>query len=348
MSKPISAQELAALLGNLPLKGKTDTVVTGVASLKDASPADVSFLANRKYEEQLQASKALVFLVPDEFDGVPAPGQTFIVSKQPDADFDKVVLHFAPAPIQYLPGIHPTAVIAPDAKIGQMVHIGPHVVIDQGAEIGDGTIILAGTWIGAYSKIGRGGMIYANVSIRERITIGDGVIIHSGVVIGADGYGFRPSPQGIAKIPQVGTVQIGHLVEIGSNAAIDRARFGKTIIGNMVKIDNLVHVAHNVRIGDGCFLIGQCGVAGSSELGRGVVVAAQSGVRDHVTLGDGAQVAAKSGVAKSVAPGQTVLGTPAESQKEFLERHSLPRKVKKLEEKLKALQSELQQLKTAK
>jgi len=345
MSKQISAQEIAAMLGNLPLKGKPDNIVTGLASLKDATANDVSFLANRKYEEQLLASKAMVFLVPEEFEGNPGPDQSFIVSKQPDVDFDKVVIFFAPEAVKYAPGVHPTAVVAPTAKLGQMVHIGPHVVIDDGAEIGDGTVILAGTWIGSFCKIGRGGLIYANVSIRERCTVGDGVIIHPGAVIGADGYGFRPSPQGIAKIPQLGIVQIGHLVEIGANATIDRARFGKTVIGNMVKIDNLVHVAHNVKVGDGCFLIGQCGIAGSTELGRGVVIAAQAGVKDHVVLGDGVQVAATSGVAKSVPAGQTVLGTPAETQREFMERHCLPRKVKKLEEKLKALQEELARLK---
>lgn len=346
MVKQLSAQELAAMLGNAPLKGKADNIAYGVSSLKDATEKDVSFLANCKYEEQLQNSQAKMFIVPDEFEGEPKEGQTFIVSKQPDVDFDKAIMFFAPEPIKYAPGVHPTAVVAATAKLGQYVHIGPHVVIDDYAEIGDGTVILAGTWIGSYAKVGRGGLIYAHVSIRERCTIGDAVIIHSGAVIGGDGYGFRPSPQGIAKIPQLGTVEIGHCVEIGANSTIDRARFGKTVIGNMVKIDNLVHIAHNVKIGDGCFLIGQCGIAGSTELGRGVVVAAQAGIKDHIKLNDGVQVAATSGVAKSVPAGQTVLGTPAESQREFIERYSLPKKVRKLDEKIKALQEELKKLKS--
>lgn len=345
MAKQLSAQEIAAMLGNTAVKGNTNNIVYGVSSLKDAAETDVSFLTNCKYEEQLKASKAKVFIVPEDSELEPLDGQSFIVSKQPDADFDKVIMFFAPEPIKYATRIHPTAVVAPTAQIGQYVHLGPHVVVDDYAEIGEGTVILAGTWVGAYAKIGRGGMIYANVSIRERCTIGDAVIIHSGAAIGGDGYGFRPGPKGIDKIPQLGTVEIGHCVEIGSNATIDRARFGKTVIGNMVKIDNLVHIAHNAKIGDGCFLIGQCGIAGSSELGRGVVIAAQSGIKDHITIGDGAQVAAASGVAKSVPAGQTVVGTPAESQREFIERYSLPKKVKKMDAKIKELQEELRKLK---
>jgi len=260
-------------------------------------------------------------------------------------DFSKLVMRFAPEPIKYAPGIHSSAVVAATAKIGSGVHIGANAVIDDFVEIGDNTVILPGCWIAAYTKIGKNGLIYGNVSIRERCIIGDRVIIHSGTTIGSDGFGFAPDPRGaIMKIPQVGIVVIGNDVEIGANCTIDRARFGQTRIDDFVKIDNLVQVAHNVKIGACTMLISQCGVAGSAELGRGVIVAAQAGINGHITIGDGSKVAGTSGVVKSLPPGSIAVGTPAETQREFMTRLTLPKKVEKLEAKIKALEAEIKQL----
>jgi UDP-3-O-[3-hydroxymyristoyl] glucosamine N-acyltransferase len=344
MTKMLRAQDIAAMLGT-ELKGNPEALISGIASLKNAKDTDASFLGNRKYQDQVESSKAAIFIVPEDFDGAVLDSKAYLISKCPDMDFTKLVMYFAPEPIKYAPGIHPSAVVAESAKIGENVHIGANVVIDDNAEIGANTVILPGCWIGAEVKIGAFGLIYGNVSIRERCTIGDRIIIHSGTTIGSDGYGFVPDPRGgLLKVPQVGIVEIHNDVEIGANCTIDRARFGKTIIGNFVKIDNLVHVAHNVCIGDCSLLIGQCGIAGSTEIGRGVIIAAQAGVNGHITIGDGAKIAGTSAVVKSLPPGAVAVGTPAENQRDFIARLSLPKKVKKLEEQIKELKNQLKEL----
>ncbi len=344
MTKMLRAQDIAAMLGS-EIKGNAEATISGIAALKNAGPTDGSFLGNRKYQDQVAESQAALFIVPEDFDGEIVSEKAYITSKCPDMDFTKLVMYFAPEPPKYAPGVHPSASIAESAKIGENVHIGANVVVDEDAEIGDNTVILPGCWIGANVKIGQFGLIYGNVSVRERCTIGDRVIIQPGAVIGGDGYGFVPNPQGgIMKVPQVGIVEIHNDVEIGANTTIDRARFGKTIIGNFVKIDNLVHVAHNVNVGDCSLLIGQCGIAGSAEIGRGVIIAAQAGINGHISIGDGSKVAGTSAVAKSLPPGSIAVGTPAEGQREFIARLSLPKKVQKLEAKIKEMKLQIQEL----
>ena len=178
-----------------------------------------------------------------------------------------------------------------------------------------------------------------------RCFIGNRVILHPGVVVGGDGFGFVPGPRGIIKIPQTGIVQIDDDVEIGANTTLDRARFGKTWIKTGVKIDNQVMIAHNVVVGECSLLVAQSGIAGSAELGRGVILAAKSGVNGHITLGDGVQVAGTSGVVKSLPAGAIALGTPAESQREFMTRWTLPKKVEKLSKKIEELENKLKELK---
>ncbi|MBQ9501608.1 MAG: UDP-3-O-(3-hydroxymyristoyl)glucosamine N-acyltransferase, partial [Lentisphaeria bacterium] len=181
-------------------------------------------------------------------------------------------------------------------------------------------------------------------TVMYRCIVGRKAVIHPGVVIGGDGFGFVPGPQGLVKVPQTGIVQIDDDVEIGANTTIDRARFGKTWIKSNVKIDNQVMIAHNVVIGESSILVAQCGIAGSAELGRGVILAAKSGVNGHITLGDGVQVAGTSGVVKSLPAGSIALGTPAESQREFMARYSLPSRFEKLKAKVEKLESELNKL----
>ncbi len=342
MSK--TAKELCALVDGA-LKGNPEKEIKGVNSLKFAGDDELSFLANIKYKKQMEGTKAGVILVGKDWQGEPQAGKAYIVCENPDFAFSKVCQLFAPEPIKYEPGVHPAASVHPTAKIGEGVHVGAHAVVDEGAEIGKGSAICAGAYVGRFAKIGRGCVIHPNVSILHRCTLGDKVIIHSGTTIGSDGFGYTPGPMGLIKIPQNGIVQIDDDVEIGANCAIDRARFGKTWIKSGVKMDNLVHVAHNVVVGEFSILIGQCGIAGSTELGMGVIVAAQAGVNGHITLGDGTRLAGASGLEKSTPPGATMLGLPAEPQKEFLERHMLPRKVRKLAERLEKLEAELQSLK---
>lgn len=327
------------------LKGNQSVMISGVASLKDAGKTDISFLGNNKYARQVKDTNAGAVIVPTNCTLEPAEDQAFVFVDIPDLAFTKAIAVFAPEPIQYKPGIHPSAVVAETAKLGDNVHIGANAVIDECVEIGNNTVIGAGTYIGHYSKVGNDCLIYANVSIRERILIGNRVIIHIGVAIGADGYGFAPTPTGIMKIPQVGIVQIDDDVEIGANTVIDRARFGKTWIKTGVKIDDLVMVAHNAVVGEHSMLIAQSGLAGSATIGKGVIMAARSGANGHITIGDGVKVAGTSGVAKDWPAGTIAVGTPAEFPQEFKERHSLPKKVKRMSNKIEELEQELAALK---
>ena len=341
--KILTAAEIAEMTGG-ELLGDGTLTVSGVESLKDASPGDVAFLGNKKYAEQIATTAASLVIVGKDFDLEKAEKTTVVVCESPNIAFAKVIEFFAPSPVEYPSTIHPTAVVAESATIGMGVHIGPCAVVEAGASVGDGAKICAGTYVGHETNIGRGTFIYPNVTIRERCEIGDGVIIHSGTVIGSDGFGFEAGPEGIVKIPQLGVVKIGNGVEIGANCAIDRARFGKTWLKDGVKLDNQVHVAHNVVVGECSMLIGQSGIAGSTEIGRGVIVAAKAGVNGHITLGDGARIAGASGVVKDVPPGATVVGTPAESKRDFMARMILPKTVAKLKDQISNLEKRLKDL----
>ena len=236
------------------------------------------------------------------------------------------------------------AYVDPTAKIAANVHVGPTAVIEANAEIGEGAVIRAGAYIGPDCKIGEKTVIHPNVSIMRSCIIGKRVIIHAGTTIGADGFGYTPSFCGLLKVPQNGIVQIDDDVEIGANCTVDRARFSKTWIKKGVKIDNLVHVAHNVIVGESSALIGQCGIAGSAVIGRGCAIGAQAGVNGHIELGDGTKIIGPSAVQKGTKPGESVIGIPAESEREYFERHMLPRKVKRLTDRLAKLEAMIAEL----
>ena len=239
--------------------------------------------------------------------------------------------------IEYPAGVHPTAVIDSSVTIPTSCHIGAHVVIEAGVTIGEGTVLLPNVYVGQEARIGAKCLIYTNVTIRERCILGNRVILHAGVVIGADGFGYKSSPAGHEKIPQVGIVQLDDDVEVGANSTIDRARFGRTWVQAGTKIDNLVQVAHNVEVGRSCILVAQCGIAGSTHLGNGVIMAGQSGVVGHVRIGDGTIVMAQSGVSKDAMPGSVLMGMPAQDRKAFARERLLLKKLEAMEADLKAL-----------
>jgi len=326
------------LIGDATLRLK------GLASLNDAEETDISFLGNSKYANQLEITGAGAVVVGKDVKIPDASGvSAYIVCENPNRAFATVIKLFAPPEVKYPVGIHQNAVVASTAEVGRYVSIGACAIIDENAVIGNNTVVLPGAYIGPETKVGSGCVIHANVSIRERCVIGDNVIIHSGTSIGSDGFGYEASPEGIVKIPQVGIVQIDDEVEIGANCTIDRARFGKTHIKSGVKIDNLVHIAHNVEVGESSMLIGQSGIAGSTKIGKGVIVAAQAGLNGHITIGDGAQIAGTAGVHKDVLSGAKVLGTPAESPRDFMARYMLPKTVDKLKKRIKELEDKFEQ-----
>ena len=338
-----SAAQIAEITGGR-ICGDAERTISGIAGIKDAAADQLSFVGNKKYEDQLGTSAAGIVLVCKDLANASTENRTLIVCDNVDVAFAKLSAMYADEPPVYPVGIHPSAVVDPSAKIGKNVSIGANAVVESGAEIGDGAIIGARCYIGHDAKIGAATLLYPNVTIMFRCTVGAQCIIHPGVVIGADGFGFVPGPQGLIKVPQTGIVTIGDDVEIGANTTIDRARFGKTVIKSNVKIDDQVMVAHNVVVGESSILVAQTGIAGSAELGRGVILGGKAGINGHITIGDGCQVAGTSSVARSLPPGQIVIGTPAESQREFLARVALPKKVQKLDAKIKELEAKLAEL----
>lgn len=343
----LKASEIASMV-NGELFGDPDRTITGVAGIRDAKESDLSFVGSKTYEEMLNDSAAGIVLISEDIKSRDTEKRTLILCKHVDHAFGNIAAKFADEPPAWKVGIHPSAAISESAKIGQGVSIGAHVTIEDDAEISDGACIGAGCYIGHGAKVGAASILYPNVTLMYRCTIGRKCIIHPGVVIGADGFGFVPGPNGLVKVPQTGIVEIHDDVEIGANTTVDRARFGKTVIKSNVKIDDQVMVAHNVEVGESSILVAQCGIAGSSRIGQGVIIAAKAGINGHITIGDGSKVAGTSGVVKSLPPNSVVVGTPAEGQRDFIARLALPNKVEKLSAQLKALKAELAELKALK
>jgi UDP-3-O-[3-hydroxymyristoyl] glucosamine N-acyltransferase len=330
-------QELATLSGG-ELIGDPKLQITGAASLGEATPGEISFFVNRKYIQLLRKTRASAIFVPPDF-AEPINAAQVRVSN-PSKAFEQVVLKFAPRPVTFVPGIHPTAVIDPSVQLGKHVSIQPLAIIEAGTIIGDETIVGAGSYIGHGTVIGSACHIYPRVTVRERSKIGSRVIIHSGAVIGADGFGFEMIDARQQKIQQLGIVQIDDDVEIGANTTVDRARFGRTWIQQGVKIDNLVQIAHNVVIGKNSVIVAQTGISGSTRVGEHVTMAGQVGIAGHIEIADGSIIAAQSGVAKSI-PGGVWFGYPAvplaEAKQQIAWIHRLGKlfaRVKEIEKKL--------------
>ena len=335
-----SIQDIAAAVGGT-IVGSCGRSLTGVSSLSEATENDVSFLGNEKYVPQVLPSRASVVLVPPAYTEQPPEGRAWVVCDDPSYAFTQIVKMFTPPPTVYEPGVHPTAVIAPDAIVPPSAHIGAGVVIEAGASIGEGTVLLPHVFIGRNCHVGANCLFYANVVVNERCIIGNRVILHGGVVIGSDGFGYKSGPEGHEKIPQVGIVQIDDDVEIGGNSCVDRARFGRTWIQAGTKIDNLVQVGHNVEIGRCCMIVAQVGIAGSTHLGNGVILAGQAGISGHLKLADGTIVMAQAGISKDTAPGAVLMGTPAVDRREFVKERLLIKKIEKLQQELRELKSKL-------
>lgn len=340
-----TAAQVAEVVGG-KVVGAASATVNGVESLQMAQPTHLSFLGNEKYESQVLPSKAAVVLVPESFTEPPPEGRAWIVCENPSAAFMAIVDAVTPPPPPQPEGIHPSAVVSPEATLAASAGVGANAVIEAGAVIGDNSVIGAGSYIGHETVIGSDCLIHPNVTVRERCKLGNKVIIHSGTTIGSDGFGYLPGPDGHKKIPQVGIVQIDDDVEIGAQVAVDRARFGKTWIKTGAKIDNLVQIAHNVIIGEYCFVIAQVGISGSTELGKGVVVAGQAGLSGHLKISPGVTIMAQAGVPKDLTEsGQYYVGSPAVPRKEFARKEFAIKSVAKLKQTVKRLENELAALK---
>jgi UDP-3-O-[3-hydroxymyristoyl] glucosamine N-acyltransferase len=303
--------------------GDRDRSISGVASLAQAKSDQLSFLSNRKYAADLAATKAGAVLVPKNLEGNDG---RWIRVDDPYFAFARIMTRwFSNRPMPK--GISPKAVVSSSAKLGQNVVLGHFAIIGDDVVIGDNVTIFQGVSIEAGSIIGDDCIIYPNVTIYDGTRIGHRCIIHSGVVIGSDGYGFALHEGKHHKIPQIGIVRIEDDVEIGAGTTIDRAALGETVIGEGTKIDNLVQIGHNVKVGKHCLLVSQVGIAGSTELGDYVAVAGQSGFSGHLKIGNRVQVAAKSAVLADVPDDTKVMGSPAVPFTEFARRHAALKKL---------------------
>ena len=307
--------EIAELVGGKIEKGSPDTEIRDVAGLHDAGPADVIFVSSKRYLRALAVTKAGCLLAPPDLalgDGNPPESLAVIRVEDPAAAFEKLVDIFGKEAVRYEPGVHPSAVVAGTASIDPTASVGPLCIVCDEARIGLGAVLVGGVFVGKGAMVGEKSLVYPNVTLREYVEVGKRVIIHPGSVLGSDGFGFDTGENGRhRKIPQKGRVVVEDDVEIGACVTIDRARFAKTLIGRGTKIDNLVHIAHNVTVGEDSLLVAQVGIAGSSHIGRSVILAGQAGVDRHLSVGDGVKVAGKAGVTSDVEPGTTVAGYPA-------------------------------------
>lgn len=339
-----TAAELAAKLGAV-LEGDGSCRVGAVAGVREAGPGDVTFAANPKYAPLVANTRASVVVLPKDWNK-PCPSPAVLRTENPEKVFSQIALFFAPPPVKLVPGIHSTAVIAPDVVLGKDVYIGPYCVLEPGARVGDRTVLVAQVYVGHGAVVGSDSRLYPQVTLREHVQIGNRVIIHNGTVIGSDGFGYEVDAQGVrTKIPQIGIVIVCDDVELGANVTIDRARFGRTQIGKGAKIDNLVQIGHNVIIGENAVIVSQVGIAGSSQIGARAVLAGQVGIAGHIVVGEGATVGAQSGVPQDVPPNTFVLGSPAipaeDEKRRIFGVMRLPRlkqKVVELEKRLKDLE----------
>jgi UDP-3-O-[3-hydroxymyristoyl] glucosamine N-acyltransferase len=301
-----SLGQIAAALG-AALDGDGARVVTAVAPLASAGPADISFVTDGRYLKDARASRAGAFLAPLDIGELPAPA---LRCRAPRVALAQLLGMFHPAP-PATAGVHPTAVVAPEARVHPTASIAALAVVAAGAVIGARARLFPLVYVGENAEVGEESVLYPSVVIRDGVRIGRRVVIHPGAVIGADGFGYAFDGTAHRKIPQVGGVVIEDDVEIGANATVDRAMLGQTVVRHGAKIDNLVQVGHNVEIGEHSVLAAQTGVAGSTRIGRYVVMGGQVGIGDHLTVGDGAQLAAQAGIIADVAAGERLWGMPA-------------------------------------
>ena len=345
LQSPRPLAELAAHVGG-EIVGDASLSITGVNGLAEAGPSELSFYGNKRYRKQVDQTRAAAVLVGAD---VPSrEGVTFVKVANPHLAFAKISALFHP-PRTHAPGVSDRAHVHASARVHPEATVMAGATVAADAEVGARAVLHPGVYLGEGARVGEGSILYPNVVVREGCLIGARVILHSGCVVGADGFGFAFDPEVPEhyKIPQAGIVRIEDDVEIGACSCIDRATLGETVIGRGTKIDNLVQVAHNVKVGPLSLLCAQAGVSGSAEIGTGVILAGQVGVVGHIRVGDLARVGAQSGVAHDVPDGATLSGSPAMDHRAWLKASAaygqlseLVREVRALRKKVEALEKE--------
>ena len=336
--------ELADLVGGT-LSGAGDRAITGVAPVDEATVGQIAFLALRQYGKHVERCQASAYLVSVELVSLVPDSVASIVVVDPYQALRRLQTHFAP-PHLWTPGVHPTAVLAEDVTLGEGTAIGPYAVLEEGVHVGAGTRIGAHCVLQHGTVIGDRTRVYPHVVVYYDTEIGSDVIIHSGVILGVDGFGYTLVDGEHAKMPQIGRCIIGDGVEIGANTAVDRGSLGDTRVGRGVKIDNLVHLAHNVKIGARTMIAAMSAVAGSTTVGKGVWIGGQSGVINQVEVGDGARIAVRSGVTRDIPAGETVSGFPAIPHVDEVWRRARIGRIPKMIERIRELEQEVERLKS--
>lgn len=328
-----SLGELAARVGG-EVVGDPQRRVERIRTLDEAGSDDLSFLTSARYLAAARASRAGAILVGRRTEEL---GADQLVVADPQRALAELLDWLHPEP-RAAAGVHPTAVLGAGAEVDPSAHVGPYAVIGARARVGAGAAVHAHAVVGEECEVGAGAVLHPHVVLYRRVRVGANTVVHAGAVLGADGFGYATEGGVHTKIPQVGDVEIGSEVEIGALSAVDRALLGSTSVGDGTKIDNLVQVGHNVRIGRGAILCGQAGVAGSARIGDGVVLAGQAGVAGHLSVGDGVRVAAKSAVYESVGAGETVAGIPAVPIGSWRRQQALTRRLQELWRRLRAVE----------
>ncbi len=321
------------------LVGSPTIQITGLDEITVAQANQLTFVGDRKFISLWNESSASAAIVNENLDIEPGPDRALIRVADADLAMAQVLHLFEPDPPRCEPGIHASAVVDPTAEIGEGVSIGACCYIGPGVVIGANTKLYPNVTIMDDSSIGSGSIIWSGTVVRERCRIGQNCILHLNVSIGADGFGYRPSPdgRGLVKVPQIGTVTLGDGVEIGAGSCVDRGKFSTTYLGDGTKIDNLVQIAHNCRLGHSCVMAGQSGLAGSITLGDGVIMGGGSRVKDHCTVGSGAKLGGNATALADVEPGATILGTPAQDYRQTIRQWAALKQLPDLLKRIKKL-----------
>ena len=338
-----TAKQIAEFLGGT-VDGNENAAVHTFAKIEEGVPGALSFLSNVKYTQYLYSTQSSIVLVNKDFQPEQPVSATLVRVDNAYESLAKLMsLYASMKPGRS--GISSLASVSEKAKIGQNVYIGPFSVVEDGAVIGDNTQIYPHVIVGEGASVGADCILYPHVTIYYGCKIGNRCILHAGSVIGADGFGFAPTPQGYNKIPQIGIVQLEDDVEIGANTCIDRSTMGRTVVHKGVKLDNLIQVAHNVEIGENTVMSAQTGIAGSSKVGSWCMVGGQCGISGHITLGNKVNLAAKTGVISSLEDGSTMMGYPAIGYRNFLRSSLIYKDLPEISKTIRSLEKEIEELK---
>lgn len=342
MNFPLSFAQILASIEPIEVIGEGSPQISRIASLEDADASSLIFVNGRRHYPALSESPAALALIPNDCSLKPKENQVFVKVKNPSLALTQICARLQSLDkVPPVAGIHSSAIIAKTAKIDPSASIGPFCVIEDKAEIEAGAVLEAGVFVGREVRIGSQTHLYPKVVLLRGTSVGMRCIIHAGAVLGADGFGYEGTAQGPMKIPQIGRVVIHDDVEIGANTTIDRARFGETEVGALTKIDNLVQIGHNVKIGMACILCAQVGLAGTTKIEDGVMIGGQAGLAGHLTVRKGAKIVAQSGIMEEIGAGQTVGGTPSVPQILNHKIHILSKQLPSLFKRVKNLEEQV-------